>query len=140
MTGVFFARLRSRWTVPLVLSGAAVVGISSTVNSATAQEKQEKRSAEVILGDSIYNGLARDGTCFTCHGVDGKGGNMGPDLTDAEVLHTDSTLASIIRVIEHGVAEPKQFPAPMPPFKDQFKAEEIKALAAYVKSLTPPKK
>lgn len=90
----------------------------------------------IALGDSVFHGQAGGGTCYACHGQDGKGSGVGPNLTDNEWLNTDGTLAGITQVVQKGVAQPKQAPAPMPPMGGaSLNPEQVKAVAAYVHSL-----
>lgn len=92
----------------------------------------------VALGDSIFSGRAAGGICFTCHGAEGTGGPTGPNLTDAEWLNGDGSLEFIANTIRTGVPQPKQSPAPMPAFGRSFNEEQIRALAAYIYSLSHP--
>jgi mono/diheme cytochrome c family protein len=90
------------------------------------------------LGDSIFHGLAANGTCTTCHGPDAKGTTLAPDLTDAQWLNTDGSYQGITDVVTNGVPTPKQFPAAMPPMGGiQLTPEQIRAVSAYVYSLRP---
>jgi mono/diheme cytochrome c family protein len=90
----------------------------------------------IALGDSIFHGQAGGGTCYACHGQDGKGSGVGPNLTDNEWLNTDGTLEGITKTIQSGVPQPKQAPAPMPPMGGaSLSPEQVKAAAAYVHSL-----
>lgn len=94
-------------------------------------------SAQLIaLGDSVFHGQAGGGTCYACHGQDGKGSGVGPNLTDAEWLNTDGTLAGITKTIQSGVPTPKQAPAPMPPMGGaSLSPDQVRAVATYVHSL-----
>lgn len=92
----------------------------------------------VALGDSIFEGQAAGGICFTCHSSEGEGGPIGPNLADEEWLNGDGSLDFIATTIRNGVPQPKQFPAPMPAFGQSFNEEQIRALAAYVYSLSHP--
>jgi mono/diheme cytochrome c family protein len=88
------------------------------------------------LGDSIFHGQVGGATCYVCHGQDAKGTGVGPNLTDAEWLNTDGTLAGITGTIQSGVAKPKKAPAPMPPMGGaSLSPDQVKAVAAYVHSL-----
>jgi hypothetical protein len=90
----------------------------------------------VALGDSVFHGQAGGGTCYACHGQDGKGSGVGPNLTDGEWLNTDGTLAGITQVIQSGVPTPKKAPAPMPPMGGaSLSPDQVKAAAAYVHAL-----
>jgi mono/diheme cytochrome c family protein len=92
----------------------------------------------IALGDSIFKGTAAGGICFTCHGPDAKGTTLAPDLTDATWINGDGSLQFIASTVRQGVTQPKQFPAPMPPFGQALTAEQVNAVSAYVYSLTHP--
>lgn len=92
----------------------------------------------IALGDSIFEGQAAGGICFTCHGPDAKGGPLGPDLTDQQWLNGDGSLTFIATAVRSGIAQPKQFPSPMPAFGATLDEQRIRAVAAYVYSLSHP--
>ena len=66
-------------------------------------------------------------TCSACHGPDGKG-KIGPNLTDAEWKYggTDKDILKSIR---------KGRPAGMPAWGKALKPDEVKNVAAYVRSI-----
>ena len=85
-------------------------------------------------GREVYAGA---GNCFTCHGGDAAGSPLAPDLTDGEWLNVDGTYGSILAVVREGVAQPQQFPAPMPAMGGANLSEnQLCAVAAYVYSLS----
>ena len=89
-------------------------------------------------GKAIFLGK---GNCYTCHGKDAKGTPLAPDLTDAEWLHIDGKLESIVKLVNAGVPEPKKHPAPMPPKGGAALTDaEVRAVAAYVVALRAPAK
>jgi mono/diheme cytochrome c family protein len=91
--------------------------------------------AQDTAGKAIYMGK---GLCQACHGPDGKGTALAPDLTDKEWLHADGTVATVAKVVKEGVAQPKKHPAPMPPMGGaQLTDAEIQAVSQYVVSLSP---
>jgi mono/diheme cytochrome c family protein len=94
----------------------------------------------VALGDSIFHGKAAGGACLMCHGADAKGTpGLAPNLTTSKWLNGDGTYAFIVKTVQNGVPEPKQNPAPMPPMGGaQLTPEQVRAVAAYVYSLTHP--
>jgi len=94
----------------------------------------------VALGDSIFHGKAAGGACLMCHGADAKGTpGLAPNLADAKWLNGDGTYAFIVKTVQNGVADPKEGPAPMPPMGgSQLRPEQVRAVAAYVYSLTHP--
>jgi cytochrome c oxidase cbb3-type subunit 3 len=66
--------------------------------------------------------------CASCHAADG-GGIVGPNLTDDYWIHGNS-MTDLIKVITEGVATKG-----MPTWGAMMTAEEIQAVAAYVRSL-----
>lgn len=91
----------------------------------------------VAAGQQIFTG---QGVCFTCHGMDGKGTALGPDLTDGNWLWIDASkgdlLGQVTTVVKDGVAQPKQYPAPMPPKGGApLTDEQVRDVSAYVVSL-----
>jgi mono/diheme cytochrome c family protein len=92
---------------------------------------------QIALGDSIFHGQAGGGTCYACHGQDGKGSGVGPNLTDKEWLNTDGSLEGIVKTVKSGVPQPKKAPAPMPPMGGAALDDaQVQAVAAYVHSLS----
>jgi glucose/arabinose dehydrogenase/mono/diheme cytochrome c family protein len=92
--------------------------------------------ATIALGDSVYHGLVAGGTCAGCHGPDGTGTPLAPDLTDRQWLWGDGSLASIQRIVEQGVPQPKQHTGAMPPKGGgDLDAAQVRAAAAYVYAL-----
>ena len=87
----------------------------------------------VALGDRIFHGEVASGTCAGCHGAEGKGTPLGPNLTTGKWLWSDGSLSGIERTIRHGVPNPKQYRSPMPPMGGaQLEPQQISAVAAYV--------
>lgn len=89
----------------------------------------------IALGDSIFHGRAAGGACFTCHGQDGKGTQIGPNLTDGQWLHGDGSYQFIVNTVTSGVPTPKQYEAAMPPMGGaSLTPDQVRAVAAYVYS------
>jgi mono/diheme cytochrome c family protein len=96
---------------------------------------------ELALGDSLFHGLIGATSCQACHGPDGKGGTVAPNLTDSTWLHSDGSFGAIYKQIETGVPQPKQYLGVMPPFGGApLTPEKHRAAAAYVYSLSHPVK
>jgi mono/diheme cytochrome c family protein len=88
----------------------------------------------VRQGQQIFTG---QGICYTCHGMDGTGTQLAPNLTDQEWLNIDGSYQAIVDLIPVGVPQPKQYPAPMPPMGGaQLSEDQINAVAAYVYTLS----
>lgn len=93
--------------------------------------------AMVAEGDRVYHGRVGGATCTACHGQDGKGSPLGPDLTSKTYLWSNRSYAGIMRSIREGVPHPKQYRSPMPPMGGaQLTQSELKAVSAYVWALS----
>lgn len=99
------------------------------------QELPEGVTPQMVeKGGELFAGR---GICFSCHGPDGKGGPLAPDLTDGEWIHIDGSYQAIVTLVTAGVPQPKVHPAPMPPKGGSaITDEEVKAVAAYVWTLS----
>lgn len=98
--------------------------------------------AMLALGDSVFHGKVGAALCYVCHGPAGKGvTGLGPNLTDKEWTNGDGSVAFIVKTVTEGVPKPKKFPAPMPPKGGgTLNESQVSAVAAYVHSLSQPKK
>ncbi len=93
--------------------------------------------AMVELGGRIYHGEVASATCAGCHGTDGRGTPLGPDLTSNKWLWSRGSYAGIARSIRDGVAQPKAYRSPMPPMGGaQLSPRQVSAVAAYVWALS----
>ncbi len=90
-------------------------------------------TAEMISGGGA---LFKSSTCAACHGAEGGGTSLGPDLTSGTYVWGDGSVASIKKTIADGVSAPKNFSSPMPPMGGQsWQDEDLQAVAAYVWSI-----
>ena len=91
--------------------------------------------AQYDEGERLFSGA---GGCMACHGPDAGGSTLGPNLTDDEWLHVDGPeVDALAGVIQDGVAEPVQYPAPMPAMGGASLSEDqIQALAGYIASIS----
>ncbi|NOR88292.1 MAG: c-type cytochrome [Bacteroidales bacterium] len=80
---------------------------------------------DIAAGMALYTGKA----CFACHGMNGEGNAIGPNLTDnAWINGCDFT--DVIKVIRNGV------PAKgMTPYKDQLNQQQTEQISSYILSL-----
>ena len=122
-----------RTRLGLLLARAAVLG----GRPALAQTPAGVTPAAIALGDSLFHSK---GNCYACHGANAQGA-VGPNLTDAEWLHSDGSYEAIVKQITTGVtAEESKSKIPMPPKGgSQITDDEVKAVAAYVYSLSHKK-
>lgn len=70
-----------------------------------------------------------DKNCTACHGAEGGGNTVGPNLTDEYWLHKGS-VKDVFKTIKYGVPEKS-----MRSWKDDFSPAQIAQLASYIKSL-----
>ena len=122
---------------------AACFGIGLALTwTVPARQDAEPSPAQLALGDSVFRGRAGGALCYVCHGANAKGVNgLGPNLTDKEWLNVDGSVASIEKIVIDGVAKPKKVASPMPPKGGgRLNDVQIKAVAAYVYSLSQPPK
>lgn len=97
---------------------------------------QGARPEQVALGKKIFQGEIAGAACTGCHGPDGKGSPLGPDLTSGKWLWGDGSLKAITVAIAEGIPQPKEHPGVMPPMGGaQLSPEELAAVAAYVWAL-----
>ncbi len=104
--------------------------------NATVAVPQGATREMVALGDRIYHGQVGGASCAGCHGENGKGSPLGPDLTGKKWLWSDGSYEGIAKTITSGVMRPKQYRSPMPPLGGaQLTRDQVLALSAYVWSL-----
>ncbi len=113
----------------LALASPLLAQTTSTEGSSPAVT-----SALITRGDSLYHG---PGNCYACHGTKGEG-LVGPNLIDAEWIHSKGTYDEIVVQINDGVPKEKSKSGiPMPPKGGStISDEDVKAVAAYVLSLS----
>ena len=91
----------------------------------------------VALGNRIYHGQVAEAMCTACHGANGTGTPLGPDLTKNKWLWSDGSWAGITKSINDGVLKPKQYRSPMPAMGgSQLTPDQVSAVGAYVWALS----
>jgi mono/diheme cytochrome c family protein len=91
---------------------------------------------QVELGRKVFNGEVAGATCAGCHGADGVGTPVGPNLTSGTWLWGDGSVASLQSTISNGVEEPKAHPGAMPPMGGvELSEDQLNAVTAYVWAL-----
>jgi len=93
--------------------------------------------AMITKGKTIFTS---SGLCFACHGMDAKG-VVGPSLVDPTWVHGKGTYPEIVQIVTTGIAadQAKLGKGPMPPKGgSQISEDDVKAVAAYVWSLSHP--
>jgi glucose/arabinose dehydrogenase/mono/diheme cytochrome c family protein len=88
---------------------------------------------QVLLGSRIFWGESSGGTCSGCHGSDGKGSTVGPNLTSGEWSWGNGSWQAIAATIDKGVVSPKHADGAMPPRGGAPLSDaDVKAVAAFV--------
>ncbi len=88
---------------------------------------------QILLGSRIFWGEAVGGTCSGCHGSDGKGSTVGPNLTSGEWSWGDGSWQAIAATIDRGVMRPRHSDGAMPPRGGAPLSEaDVRAVAAFV--------
>jgi mono/diheme cytochrome c family protein len=123
----------TRTRLSLLLAFAAVLGARPVL----AQTATAATPALIAQGDSIFHSK---GNCYACHGANAQGA-VGPNLTDAEWIHSDGSYDAIVKQVTTGVPkEESKSGIPMPPKGGStITDDEVKAVAAYVYSLSHKK-
>jgi len=92
--------------------------------------------ATLEAGARIYHGQVASATCTGCHGAEGQGTPLGPDLRSGKWVWSDGSLAGIEKTIREGVEKPKSYRSPMPPMGgSQLTRRQVRDVAAYVWAL-----
>lgn len=117
-------------------------GGSNPAGGESAEGRPVAAAAVGVLPPGVSRDVGEQGrelylrACVMCHGENGGGNALGPSLIDRQWLQGNGTFEEIIAVTRDGVAEPKEFPVPMPPRGDgSFTDEQIRAVAAYTSSI-----
>lgn len=83
-----------------------------------------ENAADIAAGQAVFVQM-----CAACHGPEGGGNEVGPNLTDEYWLHGGS-VSNIFKTIKYGVTEKG-----MKSWKDDFSPMQIAQLSSYIKSL-----
>jgi len=95
------------------------------VSQETAEIGRLTDASELEAGRSLFTSM----TCFACHGMNGEGNAVGPNLTDEYWIH-GCDFTSIFNMIKNG--NPAKG---MTAFKTQLSDSKIQQVASFVMSL-----
>lgn len=109
-------------------------GVHPDAGSVAALTPPEGSTADQVeQGRKVFHGEVAGATCAGCHGADGIGTPVGPDLTSGKWLWGDGSVASLHDTIANGVETPKQHPGAMPPMGGvELSKADLDAVTAYV--------
>jgi mono/diheme cytochrome c family protein len=116
-------------------SAATTADIQPQAAMAVAALPEGVTAAMVTVGDSIFH----KASCQRCHGMDAKGTERGPNLTDAQWAQISGTYPEIVRIITEGVPKEK-VKMPGAPFAMRPRGgvnpaltdDQVRQVAAYV--------
>jgi glucose/arabinose dehydrogenase len=95
---------------------------------------------QLALGEKVFRGLQSNGTCTGCHGSDGRGTQVGSNLTDTAWIWGNGSLTSIKQIIVKGVPTARQSIGAMPPLgAAPLTDADVDAVAAYVYAISHAK-
>jgi mono/diheme cytochrome c family protein len=97
---------------------------ASTVPATTTTTATETGAGQAASGAELFSK-----NCQTCHGAEGTGGHVGPDLQKSSVAEN---LAQVEEQVRNGGGG-------MPPFADVLSDQEIDTVAQYVVEEIAPK-
>lgn len=134
---------------PLALAAAVLIagsgsaaaqstsGTAATPKAAPAESTTAAASVTpelIAQGDKVFHG---PGNCYACHGSNAQG-SVGPNLMDAEWIHSKGSYDEIVAQVTKGVPkEESKSGIVMPPRGGStISDDDVKAVAAYVYSLS----
>jgi cytochrome c oxidase cbb3-type subunit 3 len=82
-------------------------------------------AADIAEGKTIYSNM----NCFACHGMNGEGNAIGPNLTDEFWIH-GCEFSNVFNIIKNGESAKG-----MTAFKGQLSDEKIQKVGSYILSL-----
>jgi mono/diheme cytochrome c family protein len=125
------------------------IGTPNQVRPVIVEVPEEPKAAAgpakaAVLAPGVTQAMVDDGrklfsgnTCVGCHGAEGAGTPIAPQLSDKTWLNITGDYPEIVGIITSGVPKPKQYPAPMPPKGGAaITDDQIKNLAAYIYSIS----
>jgi mono/diheme cytochrome c family protein len=120
------------------LAGACAPAIEAPVGPGAGVAPVQITAEMVDQGRTLFTGAGR---CGVCHGPQGRGGSLGPNLTDAQWIWVEpgspNMHAQIYGIIRDGIENPRQYPAPMPAQGGgSLTVDQMNALSAYVMSIS----
>ena len=130
----FIASLAIASAAPAVAQTSDAAATPAKPDAAAPPGGAAPYSPELVAkGDALFHG---SGNCYACHGNKAEG-LVGPNLTDAEWIHSKGSYEEIVAQINHGVPkeEAKSGIAMPPKGGATLSDDDVKAIAAYVHSL-----
>lgn len=98
------------WALPVVLVTGAFVMAGATTTDPDQALPEGVTQAMIDEGQALFHGQA---LCSSCHGENGAGTALGPNLADETWLHSGGSFAEILATINDGVPMPAESMIPM---------------------------
>jgi cytochrome c oxidase cbb3-type subunit 3 len=125
-------RAEGRWILLFALCSLLFVSISLSAqrgggpagSGAKAHPAIGNRDA-IAEGEKLYNE-----TCTSCHGKDGKGGELGPPVASQNRRYLRRADDEIFDALKNGISGTQ-----MPPFSGQFTDDQVWRITAYIRGL-----
>ena len=116
--------------IALVLAGGVASGCGGSDDEAASEPTTTTTTAtEPGNGQAASGGQLFADNCETCHGTNGAGGHIGPNLQTSSVAEN---LAQVEKQVRNGGGA-------MPPFSGVLSDTEINVVAAYVVEQIAPR-
>jgi mono/diheme cytochrome c family protein len=124
------------WALPVAIVAGAFTLAGATAPDPDQALPQGVTQAMIDQGKTLYHGQA---LCSSCHGENGAGTAIGPNLADQTWLHSDGSFPAIVKTINEGVPTPKESMIPMlAKGGSGITDEQSSQVAAYVWRLSHP--
>jgi putative heme-binding domain-containing protein len=105
-----------------LLATALCIGLGLPLLTSQANQRNASDNASPQVGQQLFSS-----NCAGCHGLDGRGGEHGPNIaTASEVQRLGDR--DILRVVRDGISG-----AGMPAFRSKFDDAQLKAVLSYVR-------
>jgi quinohemoprotein ethanol dehydrogenase len=113
----------------LALAGGVASGCGGGGSKSTAEPTRTTTQTETTAAPAASGAQLFSDNCETCHGPNGAGGHVGPDLQKSPVAEN---LARVEKQIRNGGGA-------MPPFEGVLSDKQIDVVAQYVVEQIAPK-
>lgn len=113
----------------LTLAGGIANGCGGGGSKSTAEPKTTTTATKTAAAPAASGAQLFSDNCETCHGPNGAGGHVGPDLQKSPVAEN---LARVEKQIRNGGGA-------MPPFEGVLSNNQIDVIAQYVVEQIAPK-
>jgi mono/diheme cytochrome c family protein len=127
---------REEFTESEVVAGELEEDSALAVNPAAVDAAMVQAVPGVTTQEVLEEGRRLYVVCSVCHGLDGSGTQLAPNLRDDTWIHISGEINEIARITRDGVPTPSEAPIPMPVMGGgSFDERQLQSVAAYVYAL-----